>query len=122
MYSRIKELRKSLGLTQLEFGEKIGVRSNTITNYETGLRNPSDAVIRSICREFHVNEDWLRTGNGAMFSEQKKADEIARFLADVMMDDDESFRFRFASALAKMDDSGWDALEKFLDDVIKRKE
>lgn len=64
METRIKYIRKQAGLTQTAFGEKIGVKGNTITNYENGLRNPTDAVILSICREFRVNEQWLRTGEG----------------------------------------------------------
>ena len=67
MKDRIKEVRKSAGMTQVEFGEKLGVKGNTVTNYETGLRTPTDAVVRSICREFNVNEEWLRTGTGEMF-------------------------------------------------------
>lgn len=67
MNERIKEIRKSKGLTQSEFGAKIGVKGNTITNYESGGRTPSDAIIVSICREFDVNEHWLRTGEGDMF-------------------------------------------------------
>ena len=66
MKNRIKEIRKKNKLTQVEFGEKISVKGNTITNYENGLRTPSDAVIRSICREFNVNEEWLRNGIGNM--------------------------------------------------------
>lgn len=66
---RIKAVRKVNKMTQIEFGQKIGIKGNTVTNYETGLRNPSDAIIKSICREFNVNEHWLRTGEGEMFSE-----------------------------------------------------
>lgn len=69
MKNRIKQIRKENKMTQVEFGEKIGVKGNTITNYETGLRNPTDAVILSICREFNVNEEWLRTGNGEITKE-----------------------------------------------------
>ena len=64
MNERIKELRNKLNLTQEEFGKKIGSARNTIANYETGNRNPSNAIITSICREFNVNEVWLRTGEG----------------------------------------------------------
>lgn len=67
MNNRIKEIRKALNLTQSEFGAKVGVKGNTIGNYEIGLRTPSDAVIFSICREFNVNEEWLRNGTGEMF-------------------------------------------------------
>ena len=64
---RIKLIRKEKKITQVEFGEIIGVKGNTVTNYETGLRSPTDAVIKSICREFNVSEKWLRTGKGEMF-------------------------------------------------------
>lgn len=65
---RIKAVRKVNKMTQIEFGQKIGIKGNTVTNYETGLRNPSDAIIKSICREFNTNEHWLRTGEGEMFN------------------------------------------------------
>lgn len=67
MKDRIKEVRKYFSLTQIDFGQRIGVKGNTVTGYETGLRTPSDAVILSICREFNVNEEWLRNGTGQMF-------------------------------------------------------
>lgn len=67
MKERIKKIRKTLKLTQSEFGASVGVKGNTIGNYEMGLRVPSDAVIFSICREFNVNEDYLRNGKGDMF-------------------------------------------------------
>ena len=69
MQRRIKELRKHLHMTQTQFGERVGVKGNTVTGYETGLRNPTDAVIKSICREFGASETWLRTGDGEMFVE-----------------------------------------------------
>lgn len=65
---RIKELRKKFNLTQQEFCERIGVKRNTIAKYETERGEPIDAVISLICREFDVNEQWLRTGNGDIFA------------------------------------------------------
>ena len=65
---RIKELRKKFNLTQQEFCERIGVKRNTIAKYETERGEPIDAVISLICREFDVNEQWLRTGDGDMFA------------------------------------------------------
>lgn len=67
MNTRIKELRKALGLTQAKFAQRIGLKQQTITLIETGKRNISDYSIRNICREFKVNEEWLRTGKGEMF-------------------------------------------------------
>ena len=65
MKGRIKAVRTSLGLSQAEFGKRIGVRQSTIANYERGFP-PLDAAITAICREFHVREEWLRNGTGEM--------------------------------------------------------
>ena len=67
MDKRIRKLRRSLDLTQQEFGDRIGVKRNTIATYEGGRSTPIDSVISLICREFSVNEEWLRTGTGEMF-------------------------------------------------------
>lgn len=69
MNSRIRKLRRSLDLTQADFAEKIGSTANVLTHYETGRRNPSRSVINNICKTFNVNETWLRTGEGEMFTE-----------------------------------------------------
>jgi transcriptional regulator with XRE-family HTH domain len=63
---RIKELRKALSLTQTAFGERIGLKQNSVALIEAG-RTTSDQTIFAICREFRVNEAWLRTGAGEMF-------------------------------------------------------
>ena len=64
---RFRKLRKTLDLTQKAFGERIGMKQNSIALIEMG-RNTSDQTIISICREFNVNEEWLRTGEGEMFA------------------------------------------------------
>ena len=86
MKDRIKKIRKDKKLTQVEFGERIGVKGNTITNYENGLRNPTDAIILSICREFSVNENWLRTGTGDPYLQPD--DKLSSYLADIITGDD----------------------------------
>lgn len=68
MKNRIKKLRKSLDMTQQEFAKRIGVKRNTIGQYEIGRNEPIDTVINLICREFNVNEKWLRNGEGEMFN------------------------------------------------------
>lgn len=73
MHDRIKKLRKALDLTQREFGERIGVKPNTIATYEIGRNQPIDAVISLICREFNASETWLRTGEGEMFNAKSSA-------------------------------------------------
>ena len=67
MKNRIKRLRKELDLTQQELADKIGISRGNIGAYEVGKNVPSDAVLSLICREFNVNEAWLRTGDGEMF-------------------------------------------------------
>lgn len=65
---RIKKVRRSLDLTQQEFCGRIGLKRNSISLIESGSRNTSDQTIFSICREFNVREEWLRTGEGEMFA------------------------------------------------------
>lgn len=77
MKERIRKLRKFLDLTQQEFADKIGMKRNTVANYETGRNDPSASVISLICREFNVNEEWLRNGNGEMLIELSEEEEIA---------------------------------------------
>ena len=67
MKDRIRKLRKALDLTQKEFAERIGMKSNTIATYEMGRAFPSDPTINNICKEFNASEAWLRTGEGEMF-------------------------------------------------------
>lgn len=74
MNERLKKLRKTLDLTQQEFADKIGSKRNTIAKYETNTNVPSAAVITLICREFNVNEIWLRTGEGDMFQKSPESE------------------------------------------------
>jgi len=119
MESRIRYIRKQAGLTQVEFGETIGVKGNTITNYENGMRNPTDAVILSICREFNVNEDWLKSGIGEPYKKRTRTQEIGAFAGDIMKESDETFRKRFVLALSKLDERDWETLEKIVDALKK---
>lgn len=66
MNTRIGEVRKSLGLNQQEFASRIGLTRNYVSLIETGGRTPSERTVSDICREFNVNEKWLRTGEGSM--------------------------------------------------------
>ena len=111
MGERIKKLRKALGLTQKEFGERIGVKPNTIGTYEISRNEPIDAVIALICREFGVNETWLRTGQGEMFLPKAKSDEINAFMKEILRDDSD-FRQKFISVLARMTADEWKLLEQ----------
>lgn len=67
MKDRIKQLRKALGMTQQKFADAIGVKQNTVAQYEMGRNEPIDSVVNLICKEYNVNPDWLRNGSGEMF-------------------------------------------------------
>ena len=120
MNSRIKLIRDEKKLTQDEFGKRIGSARNTIANYETGNRKPSNAVITSICREFNVNEEWLRTGEGEMFIPMDRETELAKLTVDLFMESSDSFKNRFISLLAKMSDDEWALLESMVEKLAKK--
>lgn len=67
MNERLKIIRLKLKLTQEDMGTKIGVTNATISRLEKGVNNFTERVITSICREFNVNEEWIRHGTGEMF-------------------------------------------------------
>lgn len=119
MNDRIKFLRKKLHLTQQEFADKIGMKRNTIANYEGDRNEPSNSVISLICREFDVNETWLRTGEGDMFIPKTRDDEIADFVADIMGEEDDSFKRRFVAMLSRLDSSDWEVLAKMAEEMKK---
>ena len=114
MNERIKQLRKHLGLNQTDFGSKIGIKQTSIANYESGTRVPLDAVVASLCREFGVSEQWLRTGTGEMFPPRTRAQEIADFAADLLSDEPESTRSVVISYLMRWDADDWSAVTKIL--------
>lgn len=70
---RITLVRNNVGKSQEEFGSILGVTKSTISLLETKKREPSERIIRDICREFNVNETWLRTGEGEMFNQIGRA-------------------------------------------------
>lgn len=111
MHERIKKVRKTLNLTQQEFADRLCIKRNTVATYETGKSNPSDAAVVLICREFNVNEEWLRNGTGDMFRKSRRNDEITAFFGDVLASDPD-FRHRLISVLARMTPEEWRILER----------
>lgn len=114
MNERIKKLRKTLDLTQREFGARINVKPNTIATYEIGRNQPIDAVISLICREFNVNEEWLRTGKGEMFYSPSEDDELAEVYSAIATSNDEFIK-RIIRAYWKLDDTEKAAVKKLID-------
>lgn len=111
MKQRIKNIRKAAGLTQEQFGEKIGVGKMAVTYYEGGKRTPTETTIKLICSVFGVNEEWLRNGSGEPYADRSKEEEIARFVGEVEIMDDDSVIKQFISLLASMNKEQRDAFE-----------
>lgn len=116
---RIKQLRKSLNLSQTDFGKKLGVSRDVINNLDRSVVDPKPLILEHICSVYNVNPDWLMHGTGEMFLERDSGDEIAEFLSSILDDDDASIRRRFILALSKFDGDDWATVEKFLDNFTK---
>ena len=119
---RVKLLRKTLDLTMEKFGEKIGVKKSAISLIESGKNSLTEQMIKAICREFDVDEEWLRNGTGSMFIERTRDEEIAKFIGTIQSVDDDSFMKKFISMLAKLDESEWKLLEKMALKLTKENE
>ena len=109
--TRVREMRKTLGLNTTEFGDKIGVSNAAVSMMERNINGMSERSIRAIVREFGANEEWLRTGNGEMFVSTAFHERIAAFMGDVLRDED-SFRLRLIATLATMPSDEWALLER----------
>ena len=119
---RIEILRKDLSMSRRVFGERLGVSESVIVNIEYDrLKRPDqkESLYKLICKEFNVNEEWLRTGNGEMFVPLTRNQLITDFAADLIMEND-TFKKRLVEALAKLDESEWEVLEKLAESLIKK--
>lgn len=114
---RLKQLRKYLDLTQSEFGEKIGVKGNTVTNYENGRRALSEQTIKSICREFNVSYVWLVEGIEPMFSE---TDNTTMLIDRILAGENETAKSVF-KAFARLSNDDWETIEKIIDNINEQK-
>lgn len=115
---RIKQIRKQWNLTQQAFGNRIGVKQNTIALIESGKRNTSDQLLISICREFDVNEHWLRTGEGKMSVELSPNEALANQIRDFLQGDNDGFRERLVSLLIRLKPEQWDILEQYAKELF----
>ena len=81
--TRIKEIRKGAWLTLENFGKRIGITASSCSTIENGKSNPSDQTVLMICREFNVNEDWLRYGTGEPFMQLSREETIAEYVGRI---------------------------------------
>ena len=121
MNKRIRELRETLKKSQDEFAKELELSRNYISLVENGQRNLSSQSIKLLCSIHNVNEEWLRTGKGEMFQPITKNDEISKLFGEVLKENNDDFKRRLISSLAKLDDVGWEKLENLIDNISNKK-
>lgn len=109
---RVRELRKTLGLTLEKFGERLGVKKNAISAIENGRNSLTDQMTKAICREFGVDYIWLTTGEGEMFVDTD--DDFIERIDRIMAGEDEARKslFKFMLELSDEDIAALDRLMK----------
>jgi transcriptional regulator with XRE-family HTH domain len=120
MNSRIREIRKKLGYTQKEFAEALGITQSGASWIEKDGSNVSDAIQKSICREFNVDYMWLTTGVGEMFSD---SDNDYTALIDRVMVGENEFAKNVFKMFSKFNEEDWEALQHMISiysDIAKK--
>lgn len=121
---RVKRLRTFLEMNQNDFGKKIGIAQTYLSQIEKGDRQVTDKIFKIICLESwngnFVNADWLRNGVGEMFIIKSKDEQISEMLGEIQKSGEDSFKHRLVAALAKLDESEWDVLEKLVDSIANK--
>lgn len=118
MNKRIKQLRKHLGLNQTDFASRIGVSQTAVAAWELGTRNPMDAIIQSICREFNVSERWLREGEGEMFLPQDDVDALMALAGRFLGSEPTEFQQSFVRMILSLSPEEWKLLERKARDLL----
>lgn len=118
---RISFIIETLGIKKTAFAERLNVSQAFISQLCSGVKKPSDRTIYDICREFDVNEEWLRYGTGEVFAEKTMDQELTEFAADLMTDEEDSFRRRLIRALSKLSVEQWEILEQIAKDLAQKK-
>lgn len=120
MNERIKQVRLKFDLTQSEFGERIGITKSSVSTIESGKSNPSDQTIRSICREFSVNESWLRTGEGEPFSPPDRKEALEALINERFSNRPPEFRRDLVQVLLRFDPEKpeWAILEAIVHQLV----
>lgn len=112
MADRISKVIRDKEKTKTAFSDRINVSQAFVSQMCSGLKVPSDRTIADICREFNVNEDWLRTGRGDPYIQLSRDEELAQFFGDVMKGEDPDFRRRLLSVMSRLTTDEWALLEQ----------
>lgn len=117
MNNRIKRIRKENNMSQEEFGKTIGIGKTSVSKLESGENNPSDQTIILICKEFDINEEWLRTGNGNMKIPINQDDRYSHNIAKLAIADDDTI-IRWVNAIAETNPETLKEIEEFLKRIL----
>lgn len=118
MNDRLKEVRKTLGLNQSEFGSRLGITGPGISKIESGDRNLTEHMALAVCREFGVSYDWLKCGKGKMFVDQNNEDIAA--MVNRLLDSEDEITKRLFVAFAKLPKEDWAALANIIEKLSKK--
>ena len=116
---RFKAARKALGLTQVEFAEKLGMTQAGISAIESGRVKTSDRMIQILSNTFSISAEWLRTGEGEMLVEPSEDEQLAQFVGEVLAGRPDDLRRAFLVAIAQLDENGWNSLAGFVRTVYE---
>lgn len=116
---RFKAARKALGLTQVEFAEKLGMTQAGISAIESGRVKTSDRMIQILSNTFSISAEWLRTGEGEMLVEPSEDEQLAQFVGEVLVGRPDDLRRAFLVAMAQLDENGWNSLAGFVRTVYE---
>lgn len=112
MADRISKVIRDKEKTKTAFSDRINVSQAFVSQMCSGLKVPSDRTIADICREYDVNEEWLRTGQGDPYIQLSRDDELSQFFGEVMKEEDPDFRRRLLSVMSRLTTDEWALLEQ----------
>lgn len=121
--NRFRQLREACQKSQEEFGKVLGITKSGVSDIEREKRNVTDQhlIMFSNWKEFPVNTEWLRTGEGEMFVQRTRNQVITDFLGDLIIED-ATFKKRLIEALAELDEGDWESLEKLANKLTNKKD
>lgn len=120
MKDRIKLIRKNASLNQTDFAERLGLSQSAITGYESGARVPLDPIIHSICKEFRVNEEWVRYGTGDMYKPLSRNQQILEFVNEAMEGEPDDIKMLALELLTEFTPDDWHRIAELVNKVKEK--
>ena len=121
--NRVRTIRKKNDMTLEEFGKQLGVTKVAISNIENGNRNLTDQMAKAICREFNVNEEWLRTGEGEMFNPVPNDDDVSALVLELLEDENDAFNAMVIKMMRKyraLDSTSKRVIKNFIEEIMEK--